>query len=111
MTKTLFAFVVLGTFLFLLGCAGFTSEQKQSITEVLSEMLTAGTISQQQYDAFISALGGNKDWWAEIVKTGGTIIGSAALGLLGIQKVRGPSASQQERANRVVVRAKEKAGG
>jgi hypothetical protein len=80
-------------------CGCISAETTHSAKQVLDQLLTAGTITQQQHAELLKALlsGGASEWWIQFATT----IGSAALAYAGIQFRRGPVATAQERADRL----------
>lgn len=95
MTRLIIA-VTLSALLF---CGCISAETTHSAKQVLDQLLTSGTITQQQHAELLKALlsGGASEWWIQFATT----LGSAALAYAGIQFRRGPVATAQERADRL----------
>lgn len=91
------------------GCALMTPQQRSAARESIEAEYRAGNITRTQADAAIEAVDNPEGIdWEGVLKAGGSVLVSLLLGVpvtIGaVQKIRGPSATQAERAARSAAR-------
>lgn len=102
---TVILLVALSCLLVLAGC--MTPAHQATALDGLEQMRATGAITPEQFEAMRDSILGAGPWaWVERAITAVT---GGALGIAGVQRLRGPSATPEERVTRAVHKAARKA--